>query len=142
MTHGSFMGSPSESGPAGTRIQDFTLGFRELRSALALGSGSSAGSAGAGDIGDMTGIITESCSTTTATFLTAEFSPIAALIMAAGLIEAAGFMAQKDFVVEGDFMAEEQEGSRADSMDSRVLIPGHLAVSIMAECREAFLHAG
>jgi hypothetical protein len=124
------MERPSESGLAGTRILDSTLEFRELPLASALESASSAGLAGAGDIGDMTGIVTASCSITTDTSRTAEFSPIAASI------------APVDFTEAADFMAEEQEGSRADSTDSQVPIPGHLAVSIMAVYREAFPPAG
>ena len=95
---GSFMARPSEFGPDGTGIQVCTSLGRESRSAWALASASLAATAGDGATGHMTGIATESSSTTTATFPIAESSPIATpLIANAGTsIVAAAFMAEMD----------------------------------------------
>jgi hypothetical protein len=108
-------------------IQDSTSGFRELHLALALESVCSAALAGAGDTGDTIGAVTELCSITTAMSPTAEFSPIAASITPA------------DFMAVS-FTAEEHTDSHR--MPRPALTPGHLAVSIMAVCQEAFPHAG
>src|SRR3984957_16214175 len=134
MTRGSFMEGPSESGRDGIRILDSTLAARESRLASALGSASLADLAGGGDTGDTTGVVMEFSSTPTATFPTAEFSPIATASIAP-----VGFTAP---VV---FMAETPEASAVASMDSlrhmASLVPtqAHSADLIMEELREDFL---
>src|SRR6266849_6499612 len=99
MIPGWSMASPSEFGRAGIGIQGCTFPGRELRLASALAWDSSAALAGAGTTGDMTGIITESFSTTTPTFHTAESSPIAtpSITHARTSIMAAHFMVEMDF---------------------------------------------
>src|SRR5258707_2861498 len=99
MTLGSCMESLSGSGRAGIRIRDFTLPVRELRLASALESASLGGMAGVGTTGDTTGITTELFTTTTPTSLTAEFSSIATMsIAAADSMELAGFTELAEFM--------------------------------------------
>src|ERR1700686_2400511 len=128
MILGSSMETLLEFGPAGTGIQACTSQGQASRGAWALESVSLAGSAGDGDTGDTIGT-TGSCLTTTATYLTAEFSPIAASITAA------------------DFTVEEREDLREASMDShRMAKPGRTPAPsvalIMEEPPIAFPRAG
>src|ERR1700687_5015903 len=82
MIPGSSMERLSASGRVGTGIPDYTSLGQGSPGTWALESVSLAGLAGGGDTGDTIGT-TESCLTTTATYLTAGFSPIAASITAA-----------------------------------------------------------
>src|ERR1700675_5067696 len=128
MIPGSSMERPSGSGPAGSGIPDCTSRGQALPGAWALESVSLAGLAGDGDTGDTIGT-TGSCLTTTATYLTAEFSPIAASITPA------------------DFTVAEREDLRVASMDShRMAKPGPTPVPsvalIMEEPLIAFPRAG
>src|SRR5437867_3053029 len=74
MILGSSMESPSGFGQAGTGIRGCTSRGQDSHGGWALELASSAGLAGVGDIGDTIGITTGSCSTTTATYPTAESS--------------------------------------------------------------------
>src|SRR5258708_34909803 len=76
MIPGLRMENRSGFGQVGIRIQDCFLTARELRLASALESAFLADLAGAGTIGDRTGITTISFITTTLTDPTAESSPI------------------------------------------------------------------
>src|ERR1700719_2598751 len=131
MTRGSCMERPSGSGRGGIRIQGCSLAVPASRLASALESAFLVGLAGAGTTGAMIGTTTASCSTTTPTSLTAEFSSTAITSIALA-----------DFMQPTDFMAEEREDSPVASMDSRhhmprpVRIPAHSAALIMEESRE------
>src|ERR1700686_5939809 len=89
MILGSSMEHLLEFGTAGTGIRDCTSRGQGSHGARALESVSLAGLAGDGDTGDTIGT-TGSCLTTTATYLTAEFSPIAASITPADFPRAEG----------------------------------------------------
>ena len=143
------MESPSESGRDGIPILDSTLAARESRLASALESASLADLAGGGDTGDTTGVVMEFSSTTTATFPTAEFSPIAtASIAPEDFMEAGDFTEAVGFTAPVVFMAETPEASAAANMDLRrhmaSLVPAqaHSADLIMEELREDFLLVG
>jgi hypothetical protein len=138
------MEGPSESGRDGIRILGSTLASRELRLASALESVSLADLAGAGDTGDTTGVAMEFSSTTTATFPTAEFLPIAA----EDFMEAADSTEAEDSTEAAVFMAEMPEASAAANMDLRrhmaslAPIQAHSAALIMEVLREDFLLVG
>jgi len=143
------MEGPSESGRDGIRILDSTLAARELRLASDLGSVSLADLAGAGDTGDTTGVVMEFSSTTTVTFPTAEFSPIATTSIAPeDFMEAGDFTEAVGFIAPEVFMAETPEASAAANTDLRrhmaSLVPtqAHSAALIMEELREDFLLGG
>lgn len=124
MIRGSSTEIPSESGPAGMHIPDFTLGVRELCLALDLASDSLVDLAGDGDTGGSVGMALGSCSTVAHGCLIAEFSRIADSITAV------------DFMAEADFMGA--GGSTAVP----ALTPERLADLIMEEQPEASLLAG
>jgi hypothetical protein len=133
------MESLSGFGQAGIRILDCFLPVRELGLGWALESASMADLAGDGITGDLTGTTTMSFTTTTHTYLTAEFSSIATTS-----ITPADFMA-------GDFTVARRpadEVSARRSMDSRhhtpsrARIPAHLAALITEEQQEASPLAG
>ena len=128
MILGSSMGSPLASGLAGTGIPDCTSRGQGSDGALVLELASLAALDGGGDTGGTTGI-TESCSITTATYPTVEFSSIASTSIALVVCMEAT-----------DFMVEEPEDSRPTL--SLVCIPAHLAALITEEPREAFPPAG
>src|ERR1700686_4882368 len=128
MILGSSMEHLLEFGPAGTGIRDCTSRGQGSHGARALESVSLAGFGGGGGNGGTIGT-TGSCLTTTATYLTAEFSPIAASITPA------------------DFTVAEREDLRVASMDShRMAKPGPTPVPsvalIMEEPPIAFPRAG
>src|ERR1700686_1431004 len=124
----------SESGQAGIRIPDCFLPARELRLGWALEWASTAGLAGDGTTGDLTGITTMSFTTTTRTYPTAEFSSIATTSIA-----------RADFAGEVDFTAalRAAEVSPHRSMGSRrhmprlAITPARSADLIMEERQEA-----
>lgn len=97
------------SGRDGIRIPGSTSAVRELHSALALASAFLADSAGAGVTGDTIGT-TESCTTITATYPTAESSSTVTTSIAP-----VGFMAQPDFTAAARGSTALAQGS----MDSR-----------------------
>src|SRR5467141_1947034 len=99
MIPGLRMESPSGFGQVGIRIQDCFLRARELRLDLALELVILAGSAGAGTIGDPTGITTMSFITTTLMCPTAESS----LITTPSIAGARTPILVADFMVEVDF---------------------------------------
>src|SRR5579864_6179880 len=129
MILGSSMEHPLGSGLAGIGIPDCTLRGQVSHGASALESVSLAVLAGDGDTGDTIGT-TGSCSTTTATYPAAEFSPIASTSITPG-----------DSMEPTDFTAE-REDSRVTSMDSHrmpraALIRERSAASIMGQTQEA-----
>src|SRR6266853_5922001 len=99
MIPGLRMESRSGFGRDGIRIQDCSLTAPELRLASALESAFLADLAGAGTIGDLTGITTMSFTTITLTYPTAESSPITTPSIAS---------ARTAIMVEADFRAEER----------------------------------
>src|SRR5579864_1466951 len=106
MILGSSMEHPLGSGLAGIGIPDCTLRGQVSHGASALESVSLAVLAGDGDTGDTIGT-TGSCSTTTATYPTAEFSPITSTSIT-----------PVDSMEAADFMVEEREDLKVASMDS------------------------
>src|SRR5713226_5814208 len=124
MIRGLRLESPSGFGQVGIGIRDCSLRARESRLASALESAILADLAGAGTIGDLTGITTMSFITTTLTFRTAESS----LITTRSTASARTAIMVVDFMVEADFRAEalaEIRGStdQLRNMDSRHLMP-------------------
>jgi hypothetical protein len=132
------MESRLESGRDGIRIPDSTLEAPELRLVWALELASLADLAGAGDTGDMTGVATELCSTTTATFPIVEFSSIAATSTTA-----ADFMAAPDFTAAtlGSGAVHHPMGLRV-RMDRAGLIPARSVGLITEEPLAASPRAG
>src|SRR6266446_8429477 len=102
MTHGSCTESPSGFGQVGIRIQDCSLTARESRLASALESAILAALAGAGTIGDLTGITTMSFTTTTLMYPIAESS----LITTPSIASARTSSMVADFRVDTDFRVE------------------------------------
>src|SRR5579864_2052809 len=132
MILGSSMEHPLGSGLAGIGIPDCTSPGQVSHGASALESVSLAVLAGDGDTGDTIGT-TGSCSTTTATYPTAEFSPIASTLIT-----------PVDSMETADFMAEEQEDLRVAIMHLHriprpALIRVPSAASIMGQTHEASL---
>src|ERR1700758_5132940 len=129
MIPGSFMENPSECGRAGTGIRDCMWKDLGSRLGLVLELASLVGLVGAGGTGDTIGITTGSCSTTTATFPTAE--SLSTVIISTVLL---------------DFTAGVRETSRVASADfhriaRRALIPAPLAALIMERRQEDSLLA-
>jgi hypothetical protein len=145
------MASPSEFGRAGIGIRDCTLPGRELRLASALALATSPVLAGVGTTGDMTGITTASPSTSTATFPTAESSPIA--IPSITPVQAADFVVEMDFKAAalaeiGDSMDQSRMDLPLRNMASRrrmsnlAVIPARSEALITEALREGFPLAG
>src|SRR5437588_7859884 len=129
MILGWFMENPLACGRAGTGIRDCIWKDLGSRLALVLELVFLAGLVGAGDTGDTIGIATGSCSTTTATFPTAESLSTVSTSM-----------------LPADFTAGMREDSRVASTDfhriaRRALIPAPLAALIMEERQEVSLLA-
>src|SRR6266851_3237420 len=149
MILGSCMDRLSWPGRAGIRTPGST--FRDQVWFLALASSRLCLAALVGDgiTGDLTGSTAISFTTTTATFPTAESSPIATTSIA----DAQASIMPAGFVVEADFRAEARAGvgvsvelpSRMDlwrRTPSLVPIPAHSAASTMEEPPEDFRLAG
>ncbi len=149
MILGSCMDRLSWLGRAGIRTPGST--FRDQVWFLALASSRLCLAALVGDgiTGDLTGTTAISFTTTTATFPTAESSPIATTSIA----DAQASIMPAGFVVEADFRAEARAGvgvsvelpSRMDlwrHTPSLVPIPAHSAASTMEEPPEDFRLAG
>src|SRR3984893_12258213 len=139
MILGSSMENPSGSGRAGIRIRVCSLRDRESRLASASESGSLEDMAGVGTTGDTIGITTESFTTTTPTYPTAE-----SLSTVTTSITSVDFMAQTDFTAAALVSTALQHRN----MDSRHRMPSpgptlaRSAALIMEEPSEAFPHAG
>src|ERR1700722_94699 len=138
MILGSSMESPLGFGPAGMRIQGYTLPVLESRLASALELASLAGLAGDGDTGDTIGITTASCSTITAMYPTAESS-----LIGITSITAADSMAEPDFTAPALVStAQRRSTDSRDRMPRPALILVRSAALIMEERPEASLLVG